>query len=82
MLCDGIAGFGILLWCSGTRSLFFGKIERRKGVYWVASRWFGLGMWFTWTLSKPENLGLGFLGAICLFIGAIWKKSDTSELKQ
>ena len=68
-----LALVGLLNWLAGNRSFRGRELLIRRGPVWVASRWFGLGLWAASIVPAAQNdpslmyAGLG--GAVILLFG-------------
>lgn len=73
LFASALAIVGLLNWLAGNRSFRGRELRIRRGPVWVASRWFGLGLWAGSVVATGQNdlslMYAGLAGAVILLFG-------------
>lgn len=81
MYANSIAVLAVLNWVAGDRPLFGLPIVLRTGPFWIACRWFGLGLFVASNAVGAERsetvawIAMG--GAVAILFGTARKRSKS-----
>ncbi len=90
---EEISGYAAILaivaifnWIAGDRPFMGRELQLRRGQFWHALRWFGLGLWIASLVASARDdiwqEGAGIAGALLLLLGTARKSMKAPRQNQ